>query len=139
MRQAQWKNLVGLAVLGMTLVTTAIPTWAGYRFPQEVLIDVTTEPNHPYASGSMVGARYSTDSNQNIGCTAFVRPTYTWTSCFAVNRAGAALVCGSGNPQWAEAVKSMTSSSYMRFELDSPTNGGDCRDIQVTTGSEMLK
>lgn len=131
------RKMFGLAALGMTLLSNTAPTLAGYKFTPEV--GIYNDNGYQYATGSMVGARYSTDKNQNIGCTAYVLPTYTWTACFATDRLGKSLVCGSSDPRWAEVVQGMTDSSFIQFELGYNNNGGDCTNILAADGSYLLK
>ena len=131
------KNILGLAALGTTLLTNFVPAWAGYQFRPGVAIESINAGGFA-VSGSMVGARYSADTKQNIGCTAFALPTYTWTSCFATNAAGASLVCGSPDPRWAEAVQAMTDSSFIYFEMRN-ANGGDCSLIKISNDSHLLR
>jgi hypothetical protein len=135
--KANLKKILGLAALGMTLLTNIVPTWAGYKYAQEVLIQ--NDNGYLWANGSMVGARYSSDSKQNIGCTAYTFQSYSWTACFATDRAGNSLVCGSGDPRWAAVVQGMTDSSYVWFELGYNSNGGDCKSIMLWNESYLLK
>ena len=129
------KKMLGLATLGMALLTNTAPSWAGAQYPVEVAIiyDDTT-----YAMGSMVAARYSKDSNQNIGCTAYTLPYYSWTSCYAMDRAGNTLACGSGDPHWASVVQAMTSSSFINFTVAN-NNGGECGSIIIKNDSSFLR
>jgi len=133
------KKMLGLAALGMTLLTNTAPTWAGYKDNREVLREPVgiNGVSGFYVTGSMVSARYSTDSNQNIGCTAYALGTYTWTACFATDKAGNSLVCGSSDPRWAEAVQSMTDSSFISFTVTD--NDGDCKFVGVKSGSDLLR
>ena len=131
------KKMLGLAALGMSLLANTVPTWAGLKSTYEV--GLFNSNGYQWATGSMVGARYSTDTKQNIGCTAYALPTYTWTACFAINRLGNALVCGSGDPRWAEVVQSLTDSSYLLFELGYNPYGGDCKNIMIWNESDLLR
>ncbi len=131
------RKMFGLAALGMTLLSNTAPTLAGYKYAPEV--GIYNDKGYLWANGSMVGARYSNDKKQNIGCTAYALPTYTWTSCFAQNREGGYLVCGSNDPRWAEVVQSMTDSSYIWFDLGYNGNGGDCTGIVNFNESYLLK
>jgi hypothetical protein len=133
--KANLKKMLGLAVLSMTLLTTTAPSWAGAQYPVEVAI---IYDDSTYAMGSMVGARYSKDSNQNIGCTAYTLPYYSWTSCFAMDRAGNSLACGSGDPHWASVVQAMTASSFINFTVAN-NNGGECSHIIIKNDSSFLR
>ncbi|MGH8603333.1 MAG: hypothetical protein ACREXR_11345, partial [Gammaproteobacteria bacterium] len=64
--KANLKNILGMAALGMTLLATTVPTWAGYVSNFEVV--VANNQYFYYGSGSMVDARYSADSTQYISC-----------------------------------------------------------------------
>lgn len=60
--KASLKKIVGMTVLGMTLLANTVPTWAGEKNIPEV-----TVYSHA-AGGGMVGARFSGDTKQRIGC-----------------------------------------------------------------------
>lgn len=137
--KANLKKFLGLAALGMSLLTNTAPTWAGFQYRPEVLI-VDGGPNGlSYAFGSMVGARYSVDHTQYIGCYSFITPSYSDTFCSATDKTGKYLYCGSSDPRWAEEVQALTDSSLIRFELKRGNNGGDCGVIQVWNNSHLLK
>jgi hypothetical protein len=129
------KKMLGLATLGMALLTNPAPSWAGAQYSAEVAI---IHDDTFYAMGSMVAARYSKDSNQTIGCTAYTLPSYSWTSCYAMDRAGNTLACGSGDPHWASVVQAMTSSSFINFTV-AYNNGGECSHIIIKNDSTFLK
>lgn len=129
------KKLIGLTALGMSLLLNTAPTWAGLDSNLEVIVNTN---GLQWASGGMVDARYSKDSNQMIGCKAYTFQTYSWTSCFASDKAGKSLFCGSGDPRWAEVVQGMTDSSQIYFQLVN-ANGGDCGFISIKNFSHQLK
>ena len=81
--KANLKKMLGLAALGMTLLTTTVPTWAGSVSYPEVSIQTAT--TDIYVRGSMVGARYSADSRQYIGCYINAAP---FVVCSASDSAG---------------------------------------------------
>jgi hypothetical protein len=135
--KANLKNILGLAALGMTLLTTAVPTWAGLVATQEVSISGNQVAS--WASGTMVGARYSADFNQFIGCKAQINNYYPWTSCSARDSAGRTLVCGSAENKFLEMVHGMTDSSSIYFQTDSTSSSGICTDIVITNSSHLLK
>src|SRR3954451_16044768 len=126
------KNILGLAALGMTLLTSSVPTWAGLKLTEEVTVINSNGIRRAY--GSMVGARHSPDSKQNIGCTAYTFQFYSWTACFATDRVGNSLVCGSGDPRWAEVVQGMTDSSDIFFDMAPNGNDGNCVQIFIRNG-----
>jgi hypothetical protein len=133
--KANLKNILGLAALGMTLLATTVPTWAGRVSTDSVII--ADNQSWSWASGNPVDARSSADNRQNIGCRAYTMSSYSWTTCFATNSAGRTLVCGSGDWKFLEPLRAMTDSSFITFVAD--LNGGNCRDITIYNGSDMLQ
>ena len=63
--KANLKKFFALAALGMTLLINAAPVPAGYQYKPQV--GIFNDNGYLWASGSMVGARYSADTKQNIG------------------------------------------------------------------------
>jgi len=136
--KAKLKNILGLAALGVTLLATTVPTWAGKVGTREVFI--YTSPLRSTASGSMVGARYSADNNQYIGCIAVAsnNPTDNLVICSAHdNSIRNYVVCGSQDPKLLETVQGMTDSSDIFFEVDRAK--GACTRIEIYDGSDLLK
>ncbi len=133
--KANLKNILNMAVLGMTLVTTTVPTWAGTVNTRGV--SITNTPTQRSAIGTMVGARYSADPNQSIGCKSHTLSAYSWTTCYARDSAGRSLLCGSGDWKFLEVVHAMTESSQISFGVD--LNGTGCSNILVYQGSDLLK
>jgi hypothetical protein len=136
--KANLKNILGLAALGMTLVATTIPTWAGRVSTDRVSITNTQYGSR--ADGSLTGARYSADqSREQIGCRAQTLSTYSWTTCHAMDSAGRSLLCGSGDWKFLNMVQGMTDSSYIYFAIDGNSNNGTCSHIRIYNGSDLLK
>ena len=135
--KAHLMNILGHAALGMTLLATTVPTWAGRVNTGRVAIG--TNQFGSWAGGSMVGARYSADNRQNIGCIAHTLSSYSWTTCFATDATGRKLFCGSGDWKFLEALRGMTDSSHIYFETDSTNSTGACRNIVIYDGSDLLK
>ena len=134
------KKIIGLVALGMTLLITTIPTWAGKVNTPEVIIVGSNQQVGWYANGSMGGARYSKDSTQSIGCAVFsiATPTFPpYVYCSARDSAGSSFVCGSYNPRLVEVVQGMTDSSYIYF--DGPYQGGICDRILIYHGSDSIR
>jgi hypothetical protein len=126
------KKALSAAVLGATMFSAVMPTWAGEKDLPTVEIGST------WASGSMVGARYSGDSKQYIGCTSTMSWAGPWTSCFARDKTGTKyFLCGSGDPKWLEVTQTMTDSSYLYLVAE--TNYGACKYISVENKSSHLK
>ena len=135
--KAKLKNIIGLAALGMTLLATTVPTWAGRVSTDSVSIGSNQFAS--WASGNLVDARDSADTRQQIGCKAYILSSYSWTSCHAMDSAGRSLTCGSGDWKFLEMVQGMTDSSYIYFETDSNSSVGTCTHIEIYHGSDMLK
>ena len=87
------KNILGLAALGMILLTTTVPTWAGSASRPQVTIQGNTDI---YVNGGVVGARYSPDSTQSIGCYIDATP---FVVCSAQNSTGRFVLCVSQDAQ----------------------------------------
>lgn len=131
--KANLKKLVGMAALGMTLLTNAAPTWAG----EKDLPEVEVGPTSTYAGGSMAGARYSGDNKQYIGCTAYMSWAGPWTSCFARDKTGKSFLCNSSDPKWHQVLQAMTDSS--KFYMTADSAYGTCNYISVENKSSHLK
>jgi hypothetical protein len=132
------KNVLGLAALGMTLLATPVPTWAG-RVGNIGGVFLGSNQFGRSASGSTVGVRFSADGIQKIGCIAHTLSSYSWTTCYATDGAGRSLVCGSGDWKFLEVVRGMTDSSFIYFATGSNSDVGECTNIRIYHGSDMLK
>jgi hypothetical protein len=135
--KAHLQKLVGLAALGMTLVTTPVVTWAGYQFTPGVAI-YPNQVGGTYAKGSMVGARYSEDPRQYIQC-AIEEGTggNSRTRCWARDSAARTFYCESSDPKFKEVVQAMTDSSSIYIWAGN--NGIVCTDIRIYNGSDRLR
>lgn len=127
-------NIFRMVVLGMSLLTMAAPLWAGSVAIKRV--SITNSPTGRSAIGTMVGARYSTNSPEFIGCQSSNVSASTLTVCYAKDTAGQYLFCGSNDAKFAEAVHAMTESSQISFGADL---GGSCTVILVYQGSDLLQ
>ncbi len=124
-------KMLGLAALGMTLLTNTIPAWAGQVSPEQVNVSPTS------ASGSMKKARYSADAKQSIGCGIY---TVTGGDPYVLCRAQtatAALQCRSYDAKIIAAVQSMTDSSYLRFQVK--TGQSTCDNVYIANDSREIK
>ncbi len=133
--KAHVKNILGMAVLGMSLMTTTVTTWAGSVNTRGVTVINT--PTARAAVGTMVGARDSADGNQSIGCKSHTLSAYSWTTCYARDKDGNSLLCGSGDWKFLEVVHAMTQSSKISFWVD--LKGTSCSNILVYQGSDLLR
>ncbi|MGE0682593.1 MAG: hypothetical protein AB7P69_17045 [Candidatus Binatia bacterium] len=135
--KANLKRILGLTALGMILLITTVTTWAGDVMTHDVTVRISPYP--AYAYGSMVGARYSADNTQTIGCQIYVGQLDTSPSmgCSARNKAGDYISCFSSDPVYIEMVQGMTDSSDIFFERDPIT--GRCANFVIYNGSNMLR
>lgn len=123
-------KLIGTAVMGLAMLLNSMPTWAGQReLPQ-----VTVVSNG--ASGSMVGARYSNDSQQYIGCLFYETLIDKFVSCTARDRTGKTFTCSSYDPRWVTVVKAISDSSYIGLV---GSNNGTCTSLTIENHSRYLK
>ena len=137
------QKLIGLAALGMMLLTTPTTSWAGWAFSSGVTISLN-QVGGSYARGSMVGTRYSADAVQYIGCAAIVGSTYTGTEvrtekrteCYAKDKTGVQLRCRSTNGAIYDTVQAMTDSSAIQFWVD---GSNTCTSVNIYHGSERLR
>ena len=135
--KANLKKILSLAALGMTLLATTVPTWAGMKNTSEVSV-ITSQLNY-YVRGSMAGARYSADDQQRIECVAIAstNPFSPIVQCSATDSAGNYATCVSTDPKLQEVVQSMTDSSSIYFEVERAK--GNCKYLQIYNSSELLK
>jgi len=125
------KNIVGLAALGLTLLSNTVPTWAGAVDTPEVTVRNTGSSR--FARGSLVGARYSAEI-QHIGCTI---NAYPYMYCTAQDSAGNFLGCVSYEAQHIAQVQRMTDSSGLHFRVKDGSS--DCEYIYVYDRSDGLR
>jgi hypothetical protein len=136
------KNILGLAALSLTLLANTVPTWAGAVAISEV--EISTSATHIFASGSMVGARYSADSEQSIGCEIihFGLGHGLAVLCRARDSKDNLAECFSNDPRYIEAVQGMTDSSYIDFARplsDKPGLQPHCMWLIIWDGSNQLE
>ena len=135
--KANLKKMLGLTALGMTLLTTTVPTWAGYVQHQQVKINYETD-NTFYAFGILTTARYSADSRQYIGCrvSAYAngsRSAFCAAQTSTDNRAS----CSTSDPKLIENIQKMTDSSYVTFSGNRTTAA--CSAITISNSSSRLR
>jgi hypothetical protein len=125
------QKLIGMAVLCLTLCSQSFPAWAGYATQSEVTITTNA------AYGSMAGARYSTDSQQYIGCN-FTHPALgLLINCSARDKTGQSFTCWSNETRFVNAAKALTNYSYIYF--NTAPGSSSCGDLQVYNSSFYLK
>lgn len=128
--KANVRKLIGAAVIGWSLVANGIPARAG----QKLLPEVTVGPSG--ASGSMVGAYSSPDSQQYIGCVFYETLTERFVSCTAKDKTAKSFTCSSLDPRWVTVVKAITDSSYISFQ---GSDGGACTSLVIENHSSHLR
>ena len=126
------RKLIGMAVLGLALVSNSIPAWAGeVSLPEVQVSDVD-------ARGSMAGARYTGDNQQYIGC-SFSNNGSLFVTCLAKDKIGKSVVCTSTDPGLAAAVKAITDFSYISFSSAQARVPGSCTYLNVQNFSAYLR
>jgi hypothetical protein len=86
--------------------------------------------------GTVGMARYSSDSNEEIGC--FVEDTPgsgAYAGCYARNAAGTYASCGTTDPTFASTVGHLNTTSTVLFEYNA---GGQCTYLVVQNGSDGI-
>jgi hypothetical protein len=137
--KANLKKILGLAALGMTLLTTTVPMWAGDVYTPGVFVG--NNQDWPFARGSMVGARYSADSTQYIGCFIDANSLSSINlsiRCFARDSAGHSAFCISFDPRHVAELQGMTDSSYIAF-VANRANNLNCDSLTISNYSSQLK
>ena len=124
-------SLIGAAVLALTMVGNN-SAWAGTKSTPEVTIFALYGGGYQ-ASGSRVGARYSSDTTQFIGCSMYTNGT---TRCDARDKNGKTFFCITSDPKWFNVLQAVTDSSYFVLKVDS---GGHCTTIELNNNSYTLK
>ena len=126
------KKMLGLAALGIALVSTTVPTWAGFVMSHRVTLSGNT--NSQTAFGSMPAARYSVGNTvESIGCTVYAYNDPPLVVCQARDALNAALVCSSRDPRIFAAVQAMNDNSAISFSKWR-TQGG-CLSLYITLES----
>jgi len=128
--KANLRKLIGTAVLGLAMFSNDISAWAGQRLLTEVTVGASS------ASGTMLGARYSTDKQQYIGCWLYESRLEETVGCAAQDKTGKSFLCYSRDPRWVTVVKAMTDSSYISVEANP---GGPCTSLTIENYSSHLR
>jgi hypothetical protein len=126
------KNIIGLAALGMTLLSNIVPTWAGQVYAPQV--SISSNGTSRFAEGSMVGTRYSADSTQYIGCYINAAP---FVVCSARDSTGNFFGCISYEEKHIASVQRMTDSSSFQFSVKLGSSA--CDSIYIFNNSSGLK
>ena len=119
-------RVIGGLALGMALLV-GNTAWGGYQWTANVFVNSAGT----YASGNLPDARYSGE-RQYIGC---LMNEYS-ISCYARNEDGRSLSCVSYDPAHEAPVLFMTSTSHLRFYVNS---SGFCTSVYVNNNSFYLE
>ena len=128
--KANLRKLIGTAVLGLAMFSNDIPTWAGQKLLTEVTVGAYS------ASGTMLGARYSTDKQQYIGCLLYETRIDEFVRCAAQDKTGKSFICFSSDPRWVTVVKAITDSSYISVEAN---DSASCTSLTIENHSSHLR
>ena len=137
--KAKLQKLIGTAVLVLAMFSNSLPVWAGAATRNEVYISA----GGTSAQGSLTGARYSADNRQHIGCDTYFdrRPNAgppASAYCFAGDKRGRYTYCFSTDARIVDAVKGMTDSSRLYFQMSS-TVTRVCTDLTISNESLYLR
>lgn len=120
-----------LVVVAVMLVLVSGVAAAGYASTAYVVVNTT----YRYANGAMSAARHSPDTNQHIGCETWASTYGTDMMCRAVDAQGRIGYCFAYSPNMIEAVRGLTSSSFLAFGWDA---SGVCTYVQVSNLSDYI-
>ena len=112
--KAYVKHIIGGAALGLALLATTGPTWAGF-VEDDSGVSLSHDISYVGAEGSLQGARYSSDNSQHIGCAVVEATAYSYVRCTAQDSNGAWLTCKTADPQSIAQTHSMTKSNHRRL------------------------
>ncbi len=131
------KNMLRPIAVALGLLFATSSAWAGYTSYSAVYVLPGPPGNPSYGSGTVNAARFSSDSNQVIGCELY--PTSNLgliqTFCFAGDSSGKYLSCGSSSPLIAQIATSINSTSFISFTV---TNGS-CTSLAVENWSAAVR
>ena len=132
--KAHVKNIIGGAALGLALLAPTIPLWAGYKNspPHEVFVAAAS-----HATGALPAARYSNDTTQYIGCLGSGSAAVSDMLCFARDKNGATLTCGTYDAKLISAARAITGSSSIFFQVAPGT--ATCSSLVVEDNSSHLR
>ena len=135
--KANLKNILGLAALGMTLLTNTVPTWAGWVYNRQV--EITYRADNKFGAGGYLNtARYSADNRQYIGCRV---STYAngarSATCAAQTSTGVFASCSTSDPKLIAKIQKMADSSQVIFHGNRTT--ATCSEISISNDSSSLK
>ena len=112
-------------------------TFAGQKFTTGAVTILSADPSGPpRAFGSIGGARNSSDSVQQIGCSSSFDGTNHSGTCTAKGAGGTVLTCATTNPTFIAQIRSISSQSSISFGV-STTGGCSGIGIGVSSGNDV--
>jgi len=129
--KACMKTILSGAALGLALLANSVPSWAGAKNVQEVMVGKT------WAIGSVTSARYSGDVTQSISCQTSRTPSFISIGCGATDKTGTKFFCGSYDPNLAELADAMTDYSIIYFAAE--PGSATCTNIFISNTSANLR
>jgi hypothetical protein len=117
---------VAVAIAACLVSSVAV---GGYRVAFNVFLGST------YADGNVGAARYSSDSNQEIGCYAQGSPGSVYAGCYAADSSGNYASCVTGDPAFVATVGRINATSFIWFEYNS---SGQCTYLTVDNDSSYI-
>lgn len=122
MLKRKYLQVIVAAVIGVGSGTAV----AGYVWPIAVTLSDTA------AYGNVSTARYSTDSNQEIGCEV---STAGVVACYAWDANNSLKMCDTTNSAWAPIVAGINMTSEVLFNFDS---NAYCTSIKIKNDSAFV-
>jgi hypothetical protein len=120
--------------VAIVLLASALVPALG-RSGEHVTREVTIGPT-PYvagrlrAEGTLMGARNSYDSVQEIGCRADQEIGY----CYAHDASGRYFMCSSSDPAMLTAMTAVNAASYIVVDAQQ----GNCKNLEITNSSSYI-
>jgi hypothetical protein len=119
------------AGLALAICTGSSLSDAGYVYPAQVTVSSTE------GVGSLVGARYSSDSKQEIGCETYGygAGSSVYTYCWAEDLSGKYVSCYASDPATAQIAGQINSASEITFYFNTAAT---CTTLYVSNGSQYI-
>ena len=131
MRTSTWLSSIGLALAIGTVSSIALAGWA-YSETVTIVTGACNGESPCYAQGSLNAVRYSSDSQEQIGCVNYGSAI----QCSATNAAGTWVYCFSSDPTLVANERAINETSSIWFLYDA---SGTCTNLDVDNTSFYLR
>ena len=119
-----------------TAIATSIVALNVYAGAISTPSDVILYSDSRLAQGTMIGARYSSDSLQYIGCAVNAYGGFQNGSCSIRDRSGVYAYCYSSDASLIHNMRSIQPHSYIVFSWN---ESGQCQHVYVNTVSNNMR